>query len=328
VCKPVFSSFARDQQRHVVSSVLRPEESPEEALERRLRESQRVEERVNYVDSPQEFEEALRKAGNKLVVFEVQGENVCELGLDEEPEVHWNRDKKKMDQERLAKCSDVKHAIQRTARECPDVVFLSHQVGDDPSDDSTKLCDKVGVDILPTLQFWLNGRKLWEHRGVLHMDNNLGEGMLFYGNSAANGVKASDHVKEIRTRQDFRDFVTAEEDDTLLKVVTVTLQSAAPCLHIFPAVLALARNFTGFAEFSRLQGDTTPELRTLMRQYNIVEVPTFLFFRGGREIGRHVGSSRGDLIGQILRIQSEMGLSPPPVPGTGTPRRRKVVRRV
>ena len=42
-------------------------------------------------------------------------------------------------------------------------------------------------------------------------------------------------------------------------------------------------------------------------------MPTFVFFRGGKAVGRHVGSSRGDLIGQILQQQNALGIAPPPV---------------
>lgn len=52
------------------------------------------------------------------------------------------------------------------------------------------------------------------------------------------------------------------------------------------------------------------------------QVPTFIFYRAGIEVGRHVGSSRGDLIGQILAQQSRLGIAPPPPAGAGTPRRR------
>ena len=37
------------------------------------------------------------------------------------------------------------------------------------------------------------------------------------------------------------------------------------------------------------------------------QVPTFIFYRNGEEVGRHVGSSRGDLIGQILAQQASRG---------------------
>ena len=37
-------------------------------------------------------------------------------------------------------------------------------------------CDALGVDVLPTVQFWREGHKLWEHRGIVELDQNLGEG--------------------------------------------------------------------------------------------------------------------------------------------------------
>ena len=37
-------------------------------------------------------------------------------------------------------------------------------------------CDALGVDVLPTVQYWREGRKLWEHRGIVQLDQSLGEG--------------------------------------------------------------------------------------------------------------------------------------------------------
>lgn len=45
--------------------------------------------------------------------------------------------------------------------------------------------------------------------------------------------------------------------------------------------------------------------------------------RGGKEVARHVGSSRGDLIGQILTQQEAVGLSPPPPPAVTAKRRSR-----
>ena len=58
----------------------------------------------------------------------------------------------------------------------------------------------------------------------------------------------------------------------------------------------------------------------------ILQVPTFLFYRGGKQTGRHVGSSRGDLMGQILNQQSALGIAPPPPPGSA-PKRHSLRRR-
>ena len=60
----------------------------------------------------------------------------------------------------------------------------------------------------------------------------------------------------------------------------------------------------------------------------VLQVPTFLFYRGGRLVGRHVGSSRADLIGQILVQQNAAGIAPPPPPKAAARPRRKIMRSV
>ncbi len=39
-------------------------------------------------------------------------------------------------------------------------------------------CNELGVEVLPTVQFWRDKKKLWEHRGILHLEQDLGEGTL------------------------------------------------------------------------------------------------------------------------------------------------------
>ena len=43
-------------------------------------------------------------------------------------------------------------------------------------EEGQELCDALGVDVLPSLQFWRRGEKLWEHRGVVRLQEDLGEG--------------------------------------------------------------------------------------------------------------------------------------------------------
>ena len=57
-------------------------------------------------------------------------------------------------------------------------------------------------------------------------------------------------------------------------VMQVSLQSATPCVHVFPATMALAKNFVGFAAFGRLIGDASEETRQLLRELDIKEVST------------------------------------------------------
>jgi hypothetical protein len=62
---------------------------------------------------------------------------VCQTGLDEEPELHWQLDKKQAEARNLQACQQVKHTIARTARDCPDVHFLEMQVGSQEGGEGT-----------------------------------------------------------------------------------------------------------------------------------------------------------------------------------------------
>lgn len=44
------------------------------------------------------------------------------------------------------------------------------------TDEGKDACKELGVDIIPTVQFWKSGQKLWEHRGIVQLENDLGEG--------------------------------------------------------------------------------------------------------------------------------------------------------
>lgn len=277
-----------------------------------------MEERVKYVDSVADLERYFEKAGERLVVIEIESASVCQTGWDEEPELHWKDDQKAA----LEPCKQLKHVFQRTARDCPDVEFLMVQAEDDNGDD---ICDRLGVDVLPTVQFWKEGKLLWEHKGIENLNQDLGEGVLYFGDQAGGKEKASTYIQDLDSQEEVRQFVEDEADEKKLVVVDVSLSDASPCVHIFPAVMALAKNFTGLAKFARVMADKNDDLQAYMDQENISQVPTFLFFRGGKMIGRHVGSSRGDLIGQILTMQSAAGI-PPPRPPTGAAKRKPMRR--
>jgi thiol-disulfide isomerase/thioredoxin len=297
-----------------LSASLRPGETADQALERRVRESERVEERVAYISSIDEWQQELSKAADRLIVLEIHSEKVCQTGDEDEAELQWKEDQEAA----LEPCKDLKHTFQRIARDCPDVVFLA---ADADSDEGQIFCDEVGVDVLPTVQFWRHGKLLWQHCGVLQLEQDLGEGVLYFGDIAANNEKASSYIQDIHSRADFDNFIASSPPEELV-VVDFSLTDAAPCVHVFPAVLALARSFQGgYASFARLMGDENEELKQLMLELNVIQVPTFLFYRGGKFVGRHVGSSRGDLIGQILAQQSAAGIQPP-APQGGTPRRK------
>ena len=83
-------------------------------------------------------------------------------------------------------CAGLKHSFQRTARDCPDAMFLEVLVDGEEGED---LLDTLGVEVVPTVQFIRNEKLLWEHRGVTTVDQDLAEGMLFFGDTAAGGAK-------------------------------------------------------------------------------------------------------------------------------------------
>lgn len=182
------------------------------------------------------------------------------------------------------------------ARDCPDVVFLN--LLGDATDDARALSAKLGVKKLPTVQFFRDGKLLYTHSGYMQQDGALTEGVMFYADQGGSSTR----VEDLQTMADLRKFV-AEAPAEELVVVDISLSNATPCIKIYPAVLALAKNFSGVARFARFLIDKCPEDEeaTVAKELNLLEVPTFLFYKGGELQHRFVGSSRGDLLGQVLR---------------------------
>jgi hypothetical protein len=268
-----------------------------------------VEERVQYIYNKEDWDRESAKAGDRLVVLEVESLELCQTGVDEEAELQWKEDRDAAQRP----CQDIKHVFARTARDSPEVTFLALEVADEAdAEEAQSLLEELNIEVLPTVQFWKSGQLLWEHRGIVALQQDLGEGVLYYGDQAADGVKASTFVSELTSRADLDAFIGSQPDN-VLTVVDVSLRSATPCIRIFPAVMALAKNMQGFASFARLIGDASPDVQELLQELNVTEVPTFLFYRSGKEVGRFAGSGRGDLIGHILQLQNVMGIAPPRV---------------
>lgn len=45
------------------------------------------------------------------------------------------------------------------------------------TEEGKQACEDLGIDVIPTVQFWQGEQFLWEHRGYLQLDQNLGDGM-------------------------------------------------------------------------------------------------------------------------------------------------------
>ena len=135
-----------------------------------------------------------------LVVLEVESPTLCQTGFDEEPEIQYKTDQEAA----LAPCRVIKHVFQRTARDSPDVKFLAMEVWpcihawhcglhlstghcvesvsklyinlQADTEEGQQACAELGIEVIPTVQFWRDGQKLWEHKGIVQLESDLGEG--------------------------------------------------------------------------------------------------------------------------------------------------------
>lgn len=44
------------------------------------------------------------------------------------------------------------------------------------AEEAQPLLDELNIEVLPTVQFWKQGKLLWEHRGIVALQQDLGEG--------------------------------------------------------------------------------------------------------------------------------------------------------
>jgi hypothetical protein len=111
--------------------------------------------------------------------------------------------------------------------------------------------------------------------------------VLYYGNQGGGGLKATDFVPDLMSRQELADFVHGDTaaDPSLLSVVNVSTAMCKPCIKVYPAVMALARNFKGHVHFGRFLGDSSVDTERVMAELGILEVPTFSECKGVRGCG-------------------------------------------
>ncbi len=62
------------------------------------------------------------------------------------------------------------------------------------------------------------------------------------------------------------------QPDKVLTVVNISSNNATACVRVFAAVLALAKNFQGYAAFARLLYESSPEALEIARELRVMEV--------------------------------------------------------
>lgn len=103
LCSPSASSSSHNSYRQ------RDPETKDQVIERRLRESKTVQSRVVTITNAGQFQRELEIAGGKLIVLEIQSENLCELSHDEVPESYWAQPPEKIQEP----CEELKHSLLR-----------------------------------------------------------------------------------------------------------------------------------------------------------------------------------------------------------------------
>ena len=101
--------------------------------------------------------------------------------------------------------------------------------------------------------------------------------------------------------------------DKQLAIVDIGVDKDAPhgCLHIFPAVLSLARNTQGFTRWARMAIDKNAETADIAREFGIDTVPSFVFLADGKVVDRYSGSDRVELMNHVLAFQKANGIRLP-----------------
>ena len=172
-----------------------------------------------------------------------------------------------------------------------------------------------------------NGELLWQHVGAgAGAQEALSEGVLYYGGAGAQGLRTTDYVAEVKSKSDLRDFIdscsmaqpaAAGFDtgidvpcDKQLAIVDIGVDKDAPagCLHIFPAVLSLARNTVGFTRWARIAVDSNEETKAIAKEWGIASVPAFVFMADGKVVDKYEGADRVELMNRVLRFQSANGI--------------------
>jgi thioredoxin-like negative regulator of GroEL len=222
--------------------------------------------RVVKVSNAEEFDGALKAAKNRLVVVEF-------AASDSESS------------------SQIYPTMVQLSRTCGDVDFLL--VMEDESEATRELCRREGVAQVPHFIFYKGAEKVHEEEAI--GPERLAGDVLYYGDSHS-------AVVQLHSRDDVEALIDEHRGDKgKLVVIDVGLKNCGPCVKVYPTVVKLSRSMAENTVFARMNGDENDSCIQFLKDMDVVEVPTFVFIRDGKIVGRYVGSGKGELVGEILR---------------------------
>jgi len=223
--------------------------------------------RVVEIKTVEEFDKAIQDAKKKLVVVEYAASH-------------------------SKKSRTIYPAMVELSRTSQNAVFLL--VMGDETEETKKICERAGIEKVPHFSFYKNQQLVHEEEGI--DAEQLENDVLYYGDSDA-------PVYQLQGRTDFEELLRKHKTDDKLLVIDVGLKNCGPCVKVYPTFIKLSKRMADTAVFARLHGDESDDCQELLKIMGVVEVPTFLFIKAGKLLGRYVGSGRGSLIGEILRHQ-------------------------
>jgi thioredoxin 1 len=98
------------------------------------------------------------------------------------------------------------------------------------------------------------------------------------------------------TEQNFDSDVLKSDTPVL---VDFTATWCGPCKALAPIVEKIADDYAGKAKVGKLDIDANPAITA---KYGVRSVPTVLVFKGGQQIGKHVGLTNRDKLLQLLGV--------------------------
>jgi len=82
-----------------------------------------------------------------------------------------------------------------------------------------------------------------------------------------------------------------------IKMIDFTAKWCGPCKQMEPVLHALAKEYAGHVELVAVDVDEDP---IAVQQYNVRSMPTLVFVRDGREVGRVIGARPRAFVAGVL----------------------------